>query len=178
VRAIAVARWNYTGTGGYSMIDPHIQFKDLTDIFIYLPRGIANLFLVPYPWQWFDTRGGTGIFKGLAALEAVLLYALTLPLLIGAWSVCRTRSADGLYLLTFVALTGVSFALVITNLGTFFRLRLEFLLPFFTVLGVGLIEIRRRFRLGEKLRAVDPVKASRLPDYQAAAPCSAVGAPF
>ncbi len=34
------------------------------------------MLLTPYPWQWFDIGGGTGAFKALSAVEALLLYAV------------------------------------------------------------------------------------------------------
>lgn len=138
VMAIARARMAYTGTGGYSMIDPDVQFTGLYDIILYLPRAVANLLLVPYPSQWFDVKGGTGPFKGLAALEAVLLYLLLPPLLLGTACVLWSRSVDGVYVVSFGVLIGLLLALVVTNLGTLFRLRLEFLMPFFVMLGPGL----------------------------------------
>ncbi|MBI1892850.1 MAG: tetratricopeptide repeat protein [Candidatus Rokubacteria bacterium] len=138
VMAIIQARRAYTATGGYSMIDPDVQFTGLGDLILYLPRAVANLLLVPYPSQWFDVKGGTGPFKGLAALEAVLLYLLLPPLLLGTVCVLQSRSVGGVYVVSFGVLIGLLLALVVTNLGTLFRLRLEFLVPFFVMLGPGL----------------------------------------
>jgi hypothetical protein len=114
----------------------------------YLPRAVANVFLAPYPWQWFDIGGGTGPFRALSAVEALLLYACLGPLIVGLGSVVWRGSADALYLTVFVLAITVTLGLVVSNLGTLFRLRLESLLPLFAAGSVGWAWLlRRRGRL-------------------------------
>ena len=100
-------------------------------------RAVVNVFLAPYPWQWFELGGGTGVFKALSAVEALLVYVFILPLITGLVVVVCRGSADGLYLAVFVTATTVLLGFVMTSLGTLFRLRLESLLPLFAVAGPG-----------------------------------------
>jgi tetratricopeptide (TPR) repeat protein len=137
VGALRRARAGFTGSRGYSTIDSEVQFRDYGDVLRYLPRAVANVLLAPYPWQWFDVRGGTGPFKALSAVEALLLYACLIPLIVGLAMVVRRGSPDALYLAVFVVAMTVLLGLVVSNLGTLFRLRLESLLPLFAAGGLG-----------------------------------------
>ena len=137
VAALATARRGFTRTGAHSMLDPDVEFHSYGDILRYLPRAVLNVLLAPCPWQWFDLGGGTGAFKALSAVEALLLYALMVPLIVGLVAVVRRGSPDALYLAVFVGTTTVLLGFVVSNLGTLFRLRLEALLPLFTTAGLG-----------------------------------------
>jgi hypothetical protein len=128
------------------MIDTDVELRSLGDMLRYLPRAAINVLLTPYPWQWFDVRGGTGAFKALSAIEALLLYVALVPLIAGVGIVVWRGSADALYLVVFVVATTVLLGFVINNLGTLFRLRLEALLPLFAAGGLGWAWCRRRHR--------------------------------
>jgi hypothetical protein len=114
-----------------------VQLRSYGDVLRYLPRAVANALLAPYPWQWFDLGGGTGPFKALSAVEALLLYACLVPSVVGLGTVVVRRSRDALFIAAFIVAVTVLLGLVVTNVGTLFRLRLELLLPLFAAGGPG-----------------------------------------
>jgi hypothetical protein len=139
-------RMGFTGAGGHSMLDPYVQFREYGDVLRYLPRALANVLFTPFPWQWLDVGGSTGLFKALSVVEALLLYALIVPLIVGLVAVVRRGSPDALYLAVFVVAMALLLGFVISSLGTLFRLRLELLLPLLSVAGLGLARLRHRGR--------------------------------
>ena len=135
--ALQKARGGFSGSGGHSLIDADVEFRGYWDVLRYIPRAVVHVLLSPYPWQWFDIGGGTGPFKALSAVEALLLYALIVPLIAGLGAAVWRGSPDALYLAAFVVGETVALGLVVSNLGTLFRLRLESLLPLFTAAGLA-----------------------------------------
>lgn len=146
IEAVRQTRQGFVQAGGHSLIDADVELRDAWSVLRYLPRGLAHVLLAPYPWQWFDIGGGTGAFRALSALESLLLYALIVPLVVGLGLVLRRGSPDALYLAVVVGAQLVFLGLVVSNVGTLFRLRLEPLIPLFTTAGVGLLWILRRPR--------------------------------
>jgi hypothetical protein len=126
------------------MIDADVELRGWGDMLRFLPRAVGHALLSPYPWQWFDVGGGTGAFKALSALDVLLIYAVIVPLIAGLAAVVRRGSPDALYLALFVLVTTVMLGVVVSNVGTLFRLRLESLLPLFAAGGLGLAWLRRR----------------------------------
>ena len=131
-------RQGFVSTGGYSMMDAEVRIRSFSRILAYLPRGLSVAFLAPFPSQWFDLAGSTRWIRGLAAIEMVLIYLL----LIGfGGRVCqllmdhrglefrRFFSMPVAVILLFVVLVAVPMSLTVANVGTLFRLRLQFLLP-------------------------------------------------
>jgi len=136
-RAIARMRSGFARTGGRSAVDADVELVGYGDMLRYLPRAVANVLFAPYPSQWLDRGGSTGPFKALSAMEAVLLYVLIIPLVVGLGIIVARGSPDALYLAVFVTTMVVLLGLVVTNVGTLFRLRLESLLPLFAAGGLG-----------------------------------------
>lgn len=98
------------------------------DLVTQVPIGIAYALWAPFPWQWFAT-GETGVFRQIAAGEAILLMLLTPWLYLGAVRGLRSGRDDAWLLIAF-AVTALSLmGVVVTNLGILFRLRLQFLMP-------------------------------------------------
>lgn len=127
--SMGVIRQGFVATKGNALIDPWAQISSPRKLVTYLPRALAIGFFAPFPWQWFDTRGSTGVMRTLAGLEMLLLYFLMPAVLSGVWSVLKQRRPEGVLLVAFVLLTAVPLSLVVANVGTLFRLRLSFLLP-------------------------------------------------
>jgi hypothetical protein len=140
-------RRGFTSAGGHSLIDGDVEFHGYWDVLGYLPKAVANVFLVPYPWQWFDIGGSTGLFRALSVVETVLLYALIVPLTVGLWAGIRRGPPDALYLALFVLAQAVLLGLIVNNMGTLFRLRLQLLLPLFVAMGLGWAWLLDRRRL-------------------------------
>jgi hypothetical protein len=142
---------------GHSLIDGDVAFASYTDVLRYLPRAVANVLLTPYPWQWFDVGGSTGIFRAFSVMEMMVLYVLIGPLLIGLGVAVWRGSSDALFLAAFIVVKTVLLGLVINNVGTLFRLRLEVLLPLFTAAGAAWAWI------GERGRAMHARASSAMP---------------
>ncbi len=124
-------------TGGHSLFDPGINLNRLADVLRYLPRGLAHTLFAPFPWQWSDTQGSTGLFNSAAAIEVISVYLLFPVALRGmVWLVCRRRG-DALVIVVFTVVTAVLLSLTIANGGTLFRLRMQCLLPLLVITSIG-----------------------------------------
>ena len=118
-------------------MDPWAQISSPGRLLTYLPRAMVIGFLAPFPWQWFDTKGSTGIMRAFAGIEMVLLYLFLPGIVLGVWRLVKQHRPEGLFVLAFIVLTAVALSLVVANLGTLFRLRLVFLLPLLVVAAMG-----------------------------------------
>ncbi len=130
-------RLGMVSTGGHSMIDAHVTFSSVWDVVAYLPRAWALAFLSPFPTQWFNTSGETGIFRFLAGFEMLLLYLLLIPMLRAGWSLLRHHGAEGWTIVLFSAMTATLLPYVVVNLGILFRFRLQYVLPLLVAVGIA-----------------------------------------
>ena len=131
VRQISYLRERYINkypTAGTN-IDTDVHFRSLKDILAYIPRAATIGFLAPFPSHWFGTPRTAGpASRILAGFEMVVWYVLLLGfvyfLFTGpvAWEI---RIWMLVYTLTLVVLT----SLVVTNIGTLYRLRYVYFLP-------------------------------------------------
>ena len=135
--ALASQRKGFVSTGGHSLMDAWAKISTPRKLITYLPRAMAIGFLAPFPWQWFDVRGSTGVMRMFAGLEMLLIYLLLPGLCVGIWRTVAARRADGFFLVAFVFATAIPISLVVANLGTLFRLRLMYLLPLLIVAASG-----------------------------------------
>jgi hypothetical protein len=87
---------------------------------LYLPRGLAAMTLMPYPWQSTPSHA-----MALAKLETVIWYPLLLLGLVGLSSLRRHSRVLG-YAVVVGAAIAVMWALVEGNFGTAYRHRGEF----------------------------------------------------
>ena len=129
-------RQGFINTGGKSIIDPKVEVGTPLSAVRYLPRSLVLVFLAPFPRQWFEIGGDTAVFRRLASIEMILIYLL----LVGC--LCRWRElrpylgAQTAVLGCFILLVAVPMALTVANLGTLFRLRLQFLMPLLVLISV------------------------------------------
>jgi hypothetical protein len=86
----------------------------------YLPRGLAAMVLLPYPWQSTPSHA-----MALAKLETVVWYPLLLLALLGVFSLRRNSRVLG-YAVVVGAAIATMWALVEGNFGTAYRHRGEF----------------------------------------------------
>ena len=103
--------------------------SDLSDVLLRLPQATATALWAPFPWQWFRTDGGTGVFRQVSAIETMLLVLLTPWLVLGVWRGMRTRMDGAWLLIGYSVPAAIVMGLVVLNLGSLFRLRLQFLIP-------------------------------------------------
>jgi hypothetical protein len=158
--ALGAVRHGFVTTGGYSQMDAQAIISSPRQLIQYLPRALVIGLLAPFPWQWFDARGSTGCMRTFSGVEVVLVYLLLYGLARGLrTAVVKPHRADRLLLLAFVVFAGCSISVVVANLGTLFRLRLQFLLPLLIIVAAGqplnLLELVRSRWHAVKLRSLD-----------------------
>ena len=136
VKDLDSRRQGFLSTGGHSLMDADVRFSKLSDVVRYLPKSLSLALLAPFPWQWFDVDGQTKAFRTLTALETLLMYVLLAGLLFRASQVRRYTSVQTVTVLLFIVVSAIPMGLVVANLGTLFRLRLQFLLPLMMLLCV------------------------------------------
>lgn len=137
-------RKGFVSTGGHSLMDPEVRFPTAWHVVQYLPKSLSLALLAPFPWQWFDTEGQTRGLRTWTALEALLMYVLLAGLLFRMPKMRSHLNIDMLTLLLFILVSAVPLSLVVANLGTLFRLRLQYVLPLIILL-CGL-DVWGRFR--------------------------------
>ncbi len=135
--ALNERRRGFIASGGYSLTDAWVKIATPGALLTYLPRALAVGFLAPFPWQWGDAKGSTGVMRSFAGIEMLLVYLLLPGVVGGAVRLISHRKIDGLFLLAFILSMAVPISLVVANLGTLFRLRLLFLLPLLVVAACG-----------------------------------------
>lgn len=128
-------RQGIIGEGGGSVVDPEVKIKNALEMLQYLPRGLTVIFFAPFPWQWFYTKGDAGPLRLLAGLETLMIYLLFPSVILCARSLWRRGDPKGWFLLAFIGLLAVAFAVAIPNVGTLFRLRLQFIIPLVILLA-------------------------------------------
>ncbi|MBI2094294.1 MAG: hypothetical protein HYT88_06210 [Candidatus Omnitrophica bacterium] len=137
VRMLAGLRRGFTNAGGHSAIDPNVKFTSMVDVLGYVPRGLMLAFLAPLPGEWFKTQGRVGVLRPFAAIEMVILYILLIGWIPGISRAFRQRLVPAVLLFLFVLVMAIPMSLTVANLGTLFRLRLQFLLPFLILVSVS-----------------------------------------
>ena len=93
-----------------------------------LPRSLAAAFLEPYPSTWLVQGADVKALRQLALMDMVLIY-----LLIPGFLLALTDRANAhpvrLHLMIFSLLQALAIGFSIINIGTLFRLRLQYLFP-------------------------------------------------
>ena len=144
-QALITARLGFTTSGGNSLMDEEVDVSHALALLWYVPRSLMVALLAPFPSQWFDVSGSTGVMRFCAGAEMLLIYALLPSLLAGIGFIAARRQPEGLFLLIFAVVLTVTQALVIANVGILFRLRLLFLFPLLIMAsGAGLLSPYRR----------------------------------
>lgn len=118
-----------------SNIDVDVPFRSAGDVIKYIPRALQIVFLYPSPVQIFaDGRlKQTTIMRRAAGFEMIVVYVGLVGLAIAFFKWWRHVS---FYILTVSCVASMlSYALVVTNVGTLYRMRYGFLL---TLVALGL----------------------------------------
>ncbi len=145
-KSLGELRQGFVSSGGYSLMDRWAKVSTFVLMIAYLPRALAIGLLAPFPRQWFDTKGSTGVMRTWSGVEMIMIYLLLPGILYGMCRVMMSRRAEGFLLLAFVVLLAVPVSLVVANLGTLFRLRLLFVLPLLLVAADGLADLGMRIQ--------------------------------
>lgn len=131
-------KYNVSYPEAGSAIDRHVEFKDLKDLLLYLPRAFAIGFWSPFPHMWFGAgKSVSGVGRILAGAETLVMYLCELLVLLGIWRAPRSLPA---WLLLLISTFGVTvLGLVVSNVGTLYRFRYLFWL-LLIILGAKSLE--------------------------------------
>ena len=108
-----------------------------------VPLGVARAMFAPFPWDWFSPPGDTGAFRKIAGIEVALLIALAPFFAIAMVNAARFGSSEVWLFLAYVGVLATALGVSVQNLptlgdyvdGILFRLRLQFVVPMFILLG-------------------------------------------
>ena len=118
---------------GRSVLDPDVTVATWPELWRYLPRGLAVVFLSPFPWQWLF--GGTTVLLMFAGFETLLIYALLPCAAVGLYRLAGRVDPVLVAAVFAVAVLAVGFAIVVPVVGTLFRLRLQLVIAMLVVVG-------------------------------------------
>lgn len=116
-------RYGYPDAG--SNIDTEVGFRNARDIVAYMPRALQIVLFSPFPTMWgMNAKQPGGAVMRLLAIPEMILYYLALAgcVLAAVQAQARERATIAALVLfsLFVALV---YALVVTNIGTLYRMR-------------------------------------------------------
>ncbi len=138
--------------GARSAVDPDPGLQTLVGALTFLPRGLVDFFLRPFPWE----HGSS--LSVLTRPETILYYALVPLVAVGIVLAVKKVALRTVPSLVFLVITGLGYALVISNLGTIYRERDELLVVMFVFVGVAVdwIATLRRPPQAVKVAAASP----------------------
>ncbi len=113
-----------------------VDVSTTTGALLFLPLGVAELLLGPFPWQLGSVRAL------MAAPETIYWWLLFPSVLRGMWWMFRKRLAETSPLLLFAVTMTAAYALMQGNVGAGFRQRAQIFIILFIFAGVG--QYRRR----------------------------------
>ena len=103
-----------------SAIDVDVNFYNLSDVILYIPRALQISIFAPFPDTWFD---GVSPTRLIASIEMAVIYIALLGIVFLFTSNPRTESILlFIFSLTFLVIYG----LTIGNIGTLYRVRYSF----------------------------------------------------
>jgi len=115
----------YEARASSSNIDIDVEFSSFADIALYLPRAAVIGFLAPFPDMWLVPVDGAGRARRmLAGFETLSMYLIEVLMIFGLWS-SRRRLPVWLLFLT-AAIGVVALGMVVSNIGTLYRMRYAF----------------------------------------------------
>jgi hypothetical protein len=135
--------------GARSAVDPDPGLETLRGAVLFLPLGLVDLFLRPFPWEVTST------FRLLVAPEVVLYYALLPLVVVGVVYSIKLKFVRAFPVVSFLAVMGIGYALVLGNLGTSYRERAQLLVVMFAFVGVALRLVADRLSDRRMARIVD-----------------------
>jgi len=129
-------RAGFSREGGNLALDVSGPFNN---IFIFILYSFLTVWFAPFPWQWFTCGGQSGVFIILGGIEMCIVYFLFVFLLCGLWRFMTTAKAGSIiFIITYIFVSSFFLGMVVSNAGTLFRLRLQFLIPMLIIGSLGL----------------------------------------
>jgi putative peptidoglycan lipid II flippase len=128
-----------------STIDGAVVFNNNIDLVRYLPRATVIGLFAPFPRMWLASAYTTGrAARLLSGAETLLFYLMVLPAGICAYT--ERRNLSSWFLLLGALINIVALGLVVTNIGTLFRLRYVFWM-LIIIMGIrGAVILAHKFR--------------------------------
>ena len=148
-------RQSSMATGGNSALANDAELNSWPDVFRLLPVSVLDGLFAPLPSDAWRPRGITGQFRTFAISESLLMIALVPAIAIG---LLRLRRTEELFVAALAAGGIIALSLVITNLGTLFRLRSAFTLILVAFAAYGFDVYPRAARLVLSSSRADRVK--------------------
>ena len=116
-----------------SIIDSTVRYDDFYSALFYLPRAAQVAFLSPFPDQWLRSGKETGRVGVLvAAIEMAVWYALLVGIVLAIYFGRGTINIL-LPILILSASIVILLGYTIPNVGTIYRIRQGFMIPFYLV---------------------------------------------
>lgn len=130
-----------------SRIDVDVVFNNTGDIVRYLPRATLIGLFSPFPQMWFASASTTGrAARFLVGAETLLFYLVALSA--GICVYVERRNFSSWFLLSVGLINIVALGLVVTNIGTLFRLRYIFWMLIIIMGGRGAVILAHKFSDG------------------------------
>ena len=127
-RTLWAKRWLYGATGAPSLSPESLLIvDDAASLGVALAAALRDLLLFPYPWQRWPSAGGK--LSWVITAQSLLWYALLPGLAWGLAVALRRRPRAALFLVFWLLGVGLALALIVVNLGTFYRMRDMIFLP-------------------------------------------------
>ena len=140
-----------------STIDQDIEFHDAADLVAYIPRAIQIGFLAPFPRLWFEpgsTPASTAM-RRVSMVEMSIVYGALVFLPFALW---RWRDRVEMWVaVIFCGSLVLVYAMGTPNVGTLYRVRYVYLMPF---VALGVLAAASLWRDGWKRRRVSRGRAS------------------
>ena len=130
-----------------STIDGTVVFNNTGDIVRYLPRATLIGLFAPFPKMWFASASVMGgAARVLAGAETLVFYLVALAA--GLCAYVERRNIASWLLLLVALINMVALGLVVTNIGTLFRLRYVFWMLIIIMGARGAVILAHRFKNG------------------------------
>lgn len=129
--------------GQGSIIDDDVFFNSTGDIVRYLPRATLIGLFAPFPQMWFASDANMGrAARLLSGAETLLFYFAALAA--GICAYVERRNFSTWFLLLVALINVMALGLVVTNIGTLFRLRYIFWMLIMIMGARGAVILARR----------------------------------
>jgi hypothetical protein len=124
VAYIDFTRKGFNDSLGGTSIDTNIRFRSVCELLAYVPRALQIGLFAPFPEIWFSEGISPGgrVMRSISAVEMMISYILFLGVCLG--SVLCKRNKAIFYVLLIVTMVMILInSLVVTNIGSLYRLR-------------------------------------------------------
>ena len=131
--------------GARSAVDPDPGLQTLHGAIAFLPRGVFDLLIRPFPWEV------PGALKTGVAIDIVLEYAVLVAAIIGIAYSIKRRPVESAPLIGIIICLIVGYGLVLSNLGTIYRERAQIVVVLCVFVGAAYDVLGRGFVDGQLL---------------------------